>query len=151
MTTVVWGGLALCKKLFTSFFLKLPILIKMTSLAQKIFRSFFLICVNGSCLAFVIWKTLQCLRLYHAHPVGTQLSLEESSNLPFPAITVCGGFGEEWPWKVYNQTYLEKICNIRWRFKPILSLISLFFLKINSIFSYYINTIPDKTLLSNIS
>ena len=49
---------------------------------------------------------------YNSNPVGTQLSLEESSGLPFPAITVCGRFGNEW--KRFNKTYLENVCNIRY-------------------------------------
>ena len=78
---------------------------------KKICQSFFLVCVNGSCLAFVIWKTWQCITTYNSQPVGTRLSLEESGGLPFPAITVCGKFGNEW--KSFNKTYLENVCNIR--------------------------------------
>ena len=78
---------------------------------KKIIQSFFVVCVNGSCLAFVIWKTWQCITTYNSNPVGTRLGLEELANLPFPAITVCGKFGNEWT--DFNKTYLARNCNFR--------------------------------------
>ena len=77
-------------------------------LPQKIFQSFSLICVNGFCLGFVIWRTWQCVKNYQDHPVGTRLSLEESASLPFPAITVCGRHSGKFGWTSFNETYLEK-------------------------------------------
>ena len=87
-----------------------------TNKIKQIIRTILLYFVNGSCLAFVIWKTVQCIKTYHEHPVGTRLSLEESANLPFPAITVCGMFGEEQQGEPFNKSFLEKNCNIRFEF-----------------------------------
>ena len=77
---------------------------------KKNCQSFFLVCVNGLCLAFVIWKTWQCITTYNSHPVGTRLSLEESGGLPFPAITICDTQSLQMPRK--NQwMFLETLLN----------------------------------------
>ena len=72
--------------------------------------------INGFCLGFVIWQTIQCMTKYIKKPKGTEISMELSSDLPFPAITVCGSFekdeyGED---KGFNLTYLQDICGIRY-------------------------------------
>ena len=50
------------------------------------------------------------------HPQGTTISMENSSNVSFPAISVCGVFGKDnvtgYAYQ-FNKTHLEKVCGIR--------------------------------------
>ena len=92
------------------------------------FRVFLLICVNGSCLGFVIWQSMKCINTYIEKPVGTRLNAEKSTDLPFPAITVCGrvldGYHHEMDsennlvrvedFHYYDINYLENTCDIRY-------------------------------------
>ena len=60
--------------------------------------------VNGSCLGFVIYQTINCTAKYIEKPQVTKVSLKESRELlSSPAITICGG---------YNKTHLNNICGI---------------------------------------
>ena len=75
--------------------------------------------VNGFCLAFVIWQTTKCMTKYIERPKGTEISMKQSADVPFPAITVCGSFGKDgsgnyWGghWG-FNFTYLQNVCGIR--------------------------------------
>ena len=85
---------------------------------EKIFRSFLIVCINVSCLLFVIWKTTECMQTYVDVPIGTKLGMKKSTELPFPDITVCGNYGTE---KVlffytvtqyFNHSYLREICEM---------------------------------------
>ena len=77
------------------------------------FRSFLLVCVNGFCLGFVIWKTIECVNYYMDKPIGTKLGMKKSTDLPFPAITICGKFGMDMIMAQYfNETYLKEKCDI---------------------------------------
>ena len=68
---------------------------------------------NGFCLGFVIWQTMKCLTKYIAKPTGSDISMKKSIDLAFPAITVCGLFGEfNHGIGGFNKTYL-KSCGIR--------------------------------------
>ena len=93
------------------------------------FRAFLLICVNGSCLGFVIWQSMKCINTYIEKPVGTRLKAEKSTDLPFPSITVCGrekdimDYHREWSdglmvkvfnFHYYDTYYLENTCDIRY-------------------------------------
>ena len=73
--------------------------------------SVILLCiVNGSCLGFVIYQTINCAAKYIEKPQVTKVSLKESDELPSsPAITICPKFGGTYS---YNKTYLEDICGI---------------------------------------
>ena len=71
--------------------------------------------INGVCLAFVIWQTIQCIAKYIDKPQGTAISMKKSANLPFPGITICGSFGkdEEGDEMGLNETYLQNVCGLR--------------------------------------
>ena len=83
------------------------------------FRSFFMVCINVSCLVFVIWQSVQCIQHYVDAPIGVTLNLKKTADLPFPDITVCGSFGKEKLLFVglgktlyFNQTYLKENCEM---------------------------------------
>ena len=82
---------------------------------KKVFRTFTSYWINGSCLGFVIWQTIQCMTKYIQKPQGTTVSMKKSANLSFPAISVCGSFGKRWNGKDMglNETYLQNVCGIR--------------------------------------
>ena len=71
--------------------------------------------INGFCLGFVIWQTIKCMTKYIEKPKGTEISIKQSANLSFPAITVCGSFGEEFGFEGFNKTYLQTVCEIRYK------------------------------------
>ena len=83
---------------------------------KNIFRTFIAYWINGLCLCFVIWHTFKCTTKYIEKPKGTEISMKESANLSFPAITVCGSFGkdEEGFDMGFNETYLQNVCGIRY-------------------------------------
>ena len=67
--------------------------------------------VNGSCLGFVIYQTINCTAKYIEKPQVTKVSLKESRELPSsPAITICGEFEGGY---YYNTTQLTDICGIK--------------------------------------
>ena len=70
-------------------------------------RTFLFICVNGSCLGFVIWQTIHCINTYIEKPIGTRLKMEKSTSLPFPAITVCRYRSVYTHDKSYNKISIE--------------------------------------------
>ena len=85
-------------------------------------RTFFFVCINGSCLGFVIWQTIHCINTYIEKPIGTRLKMEKSIALPFPAITVCGyhsdmkydeNFNMVYKSVYFETKYLANTCNIR--------------------------------------
>ena len=63
--------------------------------------------INGACLAFVIWQTIQCIAKYIDKPQGTAISMKKSANLPFPDVTICGKEMR------LNETYLQNVCGLR--------------------------------------
>ena len=72
--------------------------------------------MNGFCLGFVIWQTIKCMTKYVEKPKGTEISMKQSANVPFPAITVCGIFGKDEISGLdmkFNETYLQNVCGIR--------------------------------------
>ena len=70
-------------------------------------RIILLCIVNGFCLGFVIYQTINCAAKYIEKPQVTKVSLKESRELPSsPAITICGQSEQE---KFYNSI----ICNLR--------------------------------------
>ena len=77
---------------------------------QQNFRTILLYLVNGLCLSFVIYQTINCTTKYIDKPQVTIVSLKESHELPSsPAITICPKFGRS---KLLNTSYLEDICGI---------------------------------------
>ena len=78
-----------------------------------------LYCVNGMCLAFVIWQTYKCMSKYIHKPQVTTVSMKKTAQLlEFPAITICGSFGADTKSDSemqmgFNPKYLEDICGIR--------------------------------------
>ena len=52
---------------------------------------------------------------YIQKPLGTVVSLKKSSDVPFPAVTVCGSFGKSQAGTTrgFNYTYLQEVCNLR--------------------------------------
>ena len=72
--------------------------------------------INGLCMGFVIWQTIKCITRYIEKPKGTEISMKESADLPFPAITVCGSFGKDEKHEMHmglNETYLQNVCGLR--------------------------------------
>ena len=70
--------------------------------------------MNGFCLGFVIWQTIKCMTKYIEKPQGTAISMKKSTDLAFPAITVCGSFGNDYGMPLgFNETYLQTVCGIR--------------------------------------
>ena len=70
---------------------------------------------NGFCLGFVIWQTMKCMTKYIAKPTGSDISMKKSTDLAFPAITVCGSFGKfDYGMEGFNETYLQNVCGIRY-------------------------------------
>ena len=79
--------------------------------------------VNGICLAFVIWQTILCIGKYFQNPKGTTITMEKSSEVPFPSITICGYFDKKKNYvglnlinteRVrFNYTYLQETCGLR--------------------------------------
>ena len=71
-------------------------------------------CVNTSCLTFVVWQGIQCFTKYLDKPQGTKISEQKVANVPFPAITICGLFPNDWYGdSAFNITYLKNVCGIR--------------------------------------
>ena len=93
--------------------------LKKSKKLKKFFRSLTSISfwINGFCLGFVIWQTIQCMTKYIEKPKGTEISMKQSMDLPFPAITVCGSFGKD---RLefdlgFNSTHLQNFCGIRYK------------------------------------
>ena len=86
---------------------------------KKFFRS--LTClsylINGFCLGFVIWQTIKCMTKFNENPKGTEISMKLSTDLPCPAITVCGSFGKDkYGYDLgFNSTYVQNVCGIRYK------------------------------------
>ena len=83
---------------------------------KKLFFTTLKFSVNGLCIAFVISQTLKCMTKFMQQPQGTTISMEKSSNVSFPDITVCGMFGKDnitGYRYIFNKTHLEKGCGIR--------------------------------------
>ena len=85
-------------------------------------RTCMFVCINGSCLGFVLWQTIKCINAYIEKPIGTRLKMEKSTALPFPSITVCGAefmfrydeyFNKFLRATYYDIVYLKDTCNIR--------------------------------------
>ena len=91
------------------------------NMLKNFFRTFISLSywINGFCLGFVIWQTIKCMTKYIEKPKGTEISMEESADLLFPAITVCGSFGKtvyggnSGLGEGFNETYLQNVCGIR--------------------------------------
>ena len=80
---------------------------------KDIIRALLKYLVNGLCLGFVIWQIIKCTTKYIEKPQGTDVRQKKISELPFPAITVCGDFGEDSYYgqlKGFNYTYLWDTC-----------------------------------------
>ena len=71
--------------------------------------------INGACLAFVIWQTIQCMEKYIDKPQATKISMKKSADLSFPSVTICGLFGKNENGKEtgLNETYLQDVCGLR--------------------------------------
>ena len=80
---------------------------------KDIIRAFLKYWVNGLCLGFVIWQIIKCTTKYIEKPQGTDVRQKKISDLPFPAITVCGDFGKDTHVNShtgFNNTYLNDTC-----------------------------------------
>ena len=78
---------------------------KQTTQRKTIF-SLFTFLISFACFVFVIWQSIKCLSRFTQKPQGTSLSIENTADLPFPAITICGGSGYG-----YNLNELKKCSN----------------------------------------
>ena len=61
--------------------------------------------INLTCFVFVMWQIINCATRYFQKPRGTTTSYEKSTDLPFPAITVCSS-------NFYNENGLKK-CGVQ--------------------------------------
>ena len=80
---------------------------------KDIIRALLKYLVNGLCLGFVTWQIIKCTTKYIVKPQGTDVHQKKASELPFPAITICGDFGEDSfndYYKGFNTTYLRDTC-----------------------------------------
>ena len=89
---------------------------------QSNIQIFLFVWINGACLGFVIWQTMNCICTYIEMPIGTRLKMDKSTALPFPAITVCGTnimirydekFNKFEELIFYDTNYLKDTCKIR--------------------------------------
>ena len=62
---------------------------------KNFIRAFLKYLVNGLCLGFVIWQIIKCTTKYIEKPQGTDVQQKKAFELPLPAITICGDFGED--------------------------------------------------------
>ena len=71
--------------------------------------------INGVCLAFVIWQTIQCIAKYIDKPRGTAINLKKAANLSFPDVTICGSFGKDKYGREMglNESYFQSVCGLR--------------------------------------
>ena len=80
---------------------------------KDIISAFLKYWVNGLCLGFVIWQIIKCTIKYNEKPQGTDVRQKKASELPFPAITICGDFGKDAidSYNIgFNNTYLHDTC-----------------------------------------
>ena len=61
--------------------------------------------VSFSSFVFVMWQIINCFAQYIQKPEGTKLSIENTADLPFPAITICN-------YPRYNLEELQK-CGLK--------------------------------------
>ena len=82
---------------------------------KRAFCSILLCCVHGLCLGFVVWQTIKCTTKYLRKTQVTIVSLKDSVELPFPALTICGTFGKDYDNHEmrFNATYLQNVCDLR--------------------------------------
>ena len=73
---------------------------------RKTIFSLFSVLISFACFVFVIWQSIKCLSRFTQKPRGTSTTIENTANLPFPAITICGGSGTG-----YNLNELKKCSN----------------------------------------
>ena len=78
---------------------------KRTGQRKVIFR-LFSFSITFVCFVFVNWQSMKCLSRFTQKLEGTSLSIENTADLPFPAITICGGSGYG-----YNLNELKKCSN----------------------------------------
>ena len=57
--------------------------------------------VSFSSFVFVTWQITNCFKRYFQKPEGTKQSIENTADLPFPAITICNPY-------LYNLEELNK-------------------------------------------
>ena len=83
---------------------------------KRAFCSILLCCVHGLCLGFVVWQTIKCTTKYLRKTQVTIVSLKDSVELPFPALTICGTFGKDYDNHEmrFNATYLQNVCDLRY-------------------------------------
>ena len=87
---------------------------KVIDIFKKVFRTLISNWINGVCLGFVIWQTIQCMTKYIQKPQGSTVSMKKSADLSFPTISVCGSFGKDSGTEMgLNETYLQNVCGIR--------------------------------------
>ena len=84
-----------------------PNMNKQTNQTKNLF-SLISFLISFACFVFVIWQSIKCLNRFTQKPQGTSLSIENTADLPFPAITICGGSGYG-----YNLNELKK-CSKRY-------------------------------------
>ena len=63
--------------------------IKKICFNKKTFISVLTFAVSFSSFVFVMWQITNCFAQYIQKPEGTKQSIENTADLPFPAITIC--------------------------------------------------------------
>ena len=79
--------------------------IKNLDFNKKTILSLLTFAVSFSSFTFVMWQIINCFAQYIQKPEGTRLSIENTANLPFPAITICN-------YPRYNLEVLQK-CGLK--------------------------------------
>ena len=79
--------------------------IKNIGFNKKTILSFLTFAVSFASFTFVMWQIANCFAHYIQKPEGTKLSIENTANLPFPAITICKD-------QLYNEEELKK-CGLK--------------------------------------
>ena len=74
---------------------------KKLNIKRKTLLSILSFTINLTCFVFVMWQIVNCATRYFQKPRGTTTSYEKTTDLPFPAITVCGS-------NSYNENGLKK-------------------------------------------
>ena len=74
---------------------------KKLNIKRKTLLSILSFTINLTCFVFVMWQIVNCATRYFQKPRGTTTSYEKTTDLPFPAITICSS-------NSYNENGLKK-------------------------------------------
>ena len=82
------------------------------SIAKNILGKLFWFTIDIITALFVFWQINLHFYKYISKSTGTLVSVIEAAKKPFPAITVCGVFGDTDDGVGFNNTYLQDACGL---------------------------------------